>query len=203
MTADQEPRRNIPRTPMTPGEIDAAHVGPATRLDGRVTLAEPDPLWPVVYATEAERIGTALAALPHRLEHVGSTSVPGLPAKPVVDILLAVPDSAAESTYVPALEGLGYGLVVREPDWYEHRVLRHPAVAPGIDYVNLHVFTSGCPEIDRMTGFRDRLRTHPADRALYARTKRELSGRTWEYVQNYADAKSEVVEEILRRAGRG
>ncbi|WP_420035411.1 GrpB family protein [Streptomyces sp. cg28] len=166
------------------------------------TLVESDPQWPLVYATEAERIGTALVRLPHRLEHIGSTSVPGLPARPVVDILLAVPDSADESSYVPALEGLGYGLVVREPDRYEHRVLRHPGGSPGVDHVELHVFTAGCPEIVRLTGFRDRLRTHPADRARYARAERELSRRTWEHVQDYADARTEVVEEILSRAGQ-
>ena len=66
--------------------------------------------------------------------------------------------------------------------------------------VNLHVFSAGCEEIDRMLAFRDHLRTNEADRELYERTKRELASRHWAYVQDYADAKSEVVEEIITRA---
>ena len=68
--------------------------------------------------------------------------------------------------------------------------------------VNLHVFSVGCPEIDRMVAFRDRLRTDAADRELYARTKRALARQVWKYTQNYADAKTAVVEEILSRTPR-
>ena len=93
------------------------------------------------------------------------------------------------------LEAAGYKLTIREPDWHEHRALK------GTDpNVNLHVFSDGCPEIERMTAFRDRLRTNPADRVLYERTKRDLARRTWTYIQDYADAKSEVVEKIITRA---
>ena len=88
------------------------------------------------------------------LEHAGSTSVPGLAAKPRIDIMLAVPDSADEPSYVPALEAAGYVLRIREPDWYEHRVFKGPDTD-----VNLHVFSAGCPEIARMLLFRDWLRT--------------------------------------------
>jgi GrpB-like predicted nucleotidyltransferase (UPF0157 family) len=122
--------------------------------------------------------------------------VPGLAAKPIIDIVLAVPDSSDEDTYVPALEAAGYVLRIREPDWYEHRVLKK--TEPN---VNLHVFTEGCVEIDRMLAFRDHLRADAADRELYERTKRDLAAREWAYVQDYADAKTEVVEEIITRAG--
>jgi GrpB-like predicted nucleotidyltransferase (UPF0157 family) len=124
--------------------------------------------------------------------------VPGLAAKPIIDMTLAVPDSADEDTYLPALEAAGYVLRIREPDWYEHRVFRGPDTN-----VNLHVFSEGCPEIDRMLGFRDWLRSNPADRELYERTKRELAAKKWDYVQDYADAKTAVVEEIVARALRG
>ena len=123
--------------------------------------------------------------------------MPGLAAKPRIDVLLVVPDSANESTYVPALEAVGYVLRIREPDWYEHRVFKGPDTE-----VNLHVFTQGCIEIDRMLRFRDWLRSNDSDRELYERTKRELARRDWTYTQNYADAKSEVVEEIIGRARR-
>jgi GrpB-like predicted nucleotidyltransferase (UPF0157 family) len=129
------------------------------------------------------------------LEHVGSTSVPGLAAKPRIDMLLAVPDSGDEPAYVPALEAACYVLRIREPDWYQHRVFKGPDTD-----VNLHVFSAGCPEIERVVLFRDHLRRDEADRLLYERTKRELADRDWKYTQNYADAKTAVVEEIIARA---
>ena len=129
------------------------------------------------------------------LEHAGSTSVPGLSAKPVIDIILAVADSTDEPAYVAPLEAHGYVLRIREPDWFEHRLL----AAPDME-VNLHVFSVGCPEINRMLVFRDWLRINEADRQLYEAAKRELAAKTWKYTQHYADAKSEVVLEILARA---
>jgi GrpB-like predicted nucleotidyltransferase (UPF0157 family) len=152
-------------------------------------------MWPRLFEREAERIRAALGERVVLLEHVGSTSVPGLAAKPKIDILLAVADSADEPSYVPALEGAGYVLYLREPDWFEHRVFKGPDTD-----INLHVFSQGCPEIDRMLLFRGWLRSNAADRQLYERTKRELAQRNWKYVQNYADAKTAVVEEILARA---
>ncbi|WJV50778.1 GrpB family protein [Streptomyces flavofungini] len=181
-------------------EIHAANVGTAPKLNGRVTLVDHDPRWPLVFAAEAARVGGALTDLRHTIEHVGSTSVPGLPAKPVIDMLLTVPDPGEEATYVPVLEQLGYTLAIREPDWYQHRVLRRYDLAPGAASANLHVFPAGCEETARMLRFRDWLRAHDDDRDLYARTKRALAERTWEYLQNYADAKTGVVEEILARA---
>lgn len=184
-----------PQPPASEAEILAARVGPTPPHNSVITLAEYDPAWPQIYAQKAAAIRAALGERALLLEHVGSTSVPGLAAKPLIDILLVAPDSSDEATYVPALEAQGYILRVREPDWFEHRVLK------GADpETNLHVFSPGCIEIRRMLLMRDWLRTHPDDRALYERTKRELAQRQWKYVQNYADAKSEVVETILARA---
>jgi GrpB-like predicted nucleotidyltransferase (UPF0157 family) len=129
-----------------------------------------------------------------RIEHVGSTSVPGLGAKPVIDILLVVADSADEPAYVPILESAGYSLRIREPDWHQHRMLK----GPDID-INLHIFSAGCPEIARMVSFRDWLRANAADRALYEQTKLDLARCEWADVQQYADAKTAVVGEIMRR----
>jgi GrpB-like predicted nucleotidyltransferase (UPF0157 family) len=168
---------------------------PPVRVDGPVRLAEPDPTWPAQYSREEERIRAALGPRALQVEHVGSTSVPGLAAKPVIDIVLTVRDSADEAAYVPDLEAAGYKLLVREPAWYEHRFLRDREPD-----VQIHVFTVGSPEVERMLTFRDRLRTEPEDRDLYERTKRELAARRWDYVQDYADAKSTVVEEIISRA---
>ncbi|MEQ4194808.1 GrpB family protein [Streptomyces sp. YIM 103828] len=201
MPDQQPPDRPEDRIPMTDTEIEAAYVTAPPRLDGPVTLAPYDPRWPEAYAALAARIGERLTPLPHRLDHAGSTSVPGLPAKPVLDLVLTVPDPADEDAYVPALAPLGLRLTIREPDWYAHRLLRGAAGHPAADTVNLHVFPEDCPETERMLRFRDHLRADAADRDLYARTKRELSARSWTYTQQYADAKSEVVAEILRRAG--
>ncbi len=158
-------------------------------------LVDYDDAWPVRFEREARRIRTALGTRALLLEHAGSTSVPGLVAKPIIDVVLAVPDSTNEDDYVPALEAEGYTLRIREPDWYEHRMLRKADPS-----VNLHVFSADCPEIDRMLAFRDHLRADAADRELYERTKRDLAAREWAYVQDYADAKTEVVEEIVARA---
>lgn len=169
--------------------------GPARPHNAPIHIVDYDPDWPRLYRREEERITGLLGATALRVEHVGSTSVPGLAAKPRIDVLLVVPDSAEESAYVPALEAAGYTLRIREPDWFEHRLLK------GADTeVNLHVFSDGASEVDRMLRFRDHLRAHEADRELYARTKRELGRRVWRHVQEYADAKTDVVNEILRRA---
>jgi len=170
-------------------------IGGPQPLTGQIEIRDYDPSWPALYAREAERIRAVLGDRVVRLEHAGSTSVPGLPAKPVIDIVLEVPDSSDESAYVPDLEGAGYVLRIREPDWFEHRVFK------GADTnLNLHVFSAGCLETDRMVLFRDWLRSNEADRDLYARTKRELASRDWKYTQQYADAKTAVVTEIMTRA---
>jgi GrpB-like predicted nucleotidyltransferase (UPF0157 family) len=161
----------------------------------RIVLADPDPAWPRLFAREAERIRTALGDRALGVEHVGSTSVPGLAAKPVIDVLLVVADAADERSYMPPLEAAGYVLHHREPDWHEHRLFNRPDSA-----VNLHVFSDGCVEVGRMLRFRDRLRADRADRELYLRTKRRLAEREWRRTQEYADAKGTVVEEILARA---
>jgi GrpB-like predicted nucleotidyltransferase (UPF0157 family) len=170
-------------------------IGRPRRLTDRIELAEYDPHWVERYEQEAARISRALGGRVVRLEHVGSTSVPGLVAKPIVDIVLEVHDSSDEHGYLPELEAAGYALRVREPDWFEHRMLTDRGGT-----VNLHVFPAGCAETHRMVRFRDRLRSHSADRELYANAKRELAAREWGYVQQYADAKSDVVEAIIARA---
>ncbi len=162
----------------------------------KIVLADYDPAWPDLFRTEAQRVRSVLGDRVVELWHAGSTSVPGLAAKPIVDIVLGLPDSADDAAYVPDLAAAGYVLRIREPHWYEHRVFKGPETD-----INLHVFTAGCVEIRRMLTFRDWLRANPQDRDLYAATKRELARREWARVQEYADNKSRVVFEILTRAG--
>jgi GrpB-like predicted nucleotidyltransferase (UPF0157 family) len=176
-------------------EVRAYTIGELKPLTSPIVVSDYDPEWPRLFEREAARVRGILGARVKLLEHAGSTSVPDLPAKPIIDMILAVPDSSDESTYVPALETSGYVLRIREPHWFEHRVFKGPDTD-----INLHVFTVGCAEIDQMLLFRDWLRSHPDDRFLYATKKRELAKETWRFVQGYADAKTAVVHQILARA---
>lgn len=175
--------------------MSAVTVGARRRVDGPIHLADYDPDWPALYEREATRVREILGDRIRLLEHVGSTSVPGLSAKPIIDMLLAVADSAEEPAYVPSMEAGGYVVRIREPDWHEHRVFKGPATD-----INLHTFSDGSSEVARMLAFRDRLRTHDDERERYLEAKRELAARHWVYIQDYADAKGEVVEGIIARA---
>lgn len=165
-------------------------------IDLQVVAA--DPSWPEQYARLAELINAALGDSALSVEHVGSTAVRGLPAKPVIDIDLTVADSGDEQAYVPALEGCGFALVIREPWWYGHRCLRRQEPA-----CNLHVFSPDCAEAERHRIFRDWLRSHPADRLLYARTKvaaaEDTKSRGGDSM-DYNARKEPVLREIYDRA---
>jgi len=182
---------------MQEDELRKITIGQPDAVNSTILIVEYDPVWPVLFDRESHRIRTALGDRALLVEHVGSTSVPGLAAKPIIDIALVVTDSAEEGAYVPDLEAAGYILRIREPEWYEHRMFNRPD-----SNINLHCFSDGCPEIERMLTFRAWLRVNEADRLLYERTKRDLAASTWEYVQNYADAKTAVVNQILSRARR-
>jgi GrpB-like predicted nucleotidyltransferase (UPF0157 family) len=172
-------------------------IGGPTPLSTPIRICDYDPVWPELYRAEETRIRSVLGDRVIRIEHAGSTSVPGLPAKPVIDILLEVADSSDEVAYLPDMEAAGYVLRVREADWFEHRLFKGPDTD-----INLHTYSAHCPEVDRMVLFRDWLRRHAADRELYARTKKELAARDWKYMQQYADAKTVVVVQIMARAVR-
>jgi len=161
----------------------------------RIAIVDYDLSWPKLFRQEAARIRSALGEVALRIEHIGSTSVPGLAAKPIVDILLVVEDSGDETSYVPAMEDAGYILRVREPDFHEHRMLRTAEKD-----VHVHVFSPGSPEIGRYLLLRDHLREDAEDRDLYARTKRDLASRSWPSMDHYAEAKTEVIEAIIARA---
>ncbi len=160
-----------------------------------IELADYDSTWINLFEREAKRIKSILGNKVLQLEHVGSTAVPNLCAKPIIDILLVVADSSDELSYVSTLEAVGYTLRIREPEWYEHRLFKGPDTD-----INLHVFSEGALEVDKMLRFRNWLRANRDDREKYAEAKRELAKNTWENVQDYADAKTEIVEEIMKRA---
>jgi GrpB-like predicted nucleotidyltransferase (UPF0157 family)/GNAT superfamily N-acetyltransferase len=157
-----------------------------------IVVVDYDLTWPQQFERERARIASALGASALGIEHIGSTSVPGLAAKPVVDVLVIVADPEDEAAFAPALIVAGYEVRVREP---AHRLFR----TPGRD-VHVHVRAVTDPEVDRHLLFRDRLRQSPEDRYRYEQLKRTLARRTWDDMNHYADAKGRLIEEILAGA---
>jgi GrpB-like predicted nucleotidyltransferase (UPF0157 family) len=180
--------------PHDPNADPAIPVNTPTAVNGQVVIVDYDPAWPAMYTREAGRIRAALGDLARRVEHIGSTAVPGLPAKPCIDILLVVKDSAEEPAYVPDLVAAGYVLRIRAPEWDEHRIFKGSEIN-----LNLHVWGEGSSEIDRHLAFRDWLRAQDDDRERYAAAKRELGARHWVHMQDYAEAKNAIVNEIQER----
>ncbi|MGP3954433.1 GrpB family protein [Nonomuraea sp. 3N208] len=161
----------------------------------KVTLADYDPGWPARFERRAAELRAILGDRARLIEHIGSTSVPGLAAKPIIDIVVGIDDPDDEPAYLPDLQAAGYDLRVREP---EHRCLR---TGEPDEQVNLHCYPPGHVEVRRYLAFRDRLRASETDRELYAATKRELAQREWRDINYYAEAKGPVIDEILGRAG--
>jgi GrpB-like predicted nucleotidyltransferase (UPF0157 family) len=161
-------------------------------------MAEPDPGWPLLYDGLAGRIREALGWRALHVEHVGSTSVPGLAAKPIIDIDLTVADPDREQDYVPALERAGFRLVIREPWWFGHR-----ALVADDPRCNVHVFGFDSPELIKHRIFRDWLRGNPDDRDRYAAVKRQAaaaSNEAGEHVMQYNARKEQVIRDIYHRA---
>ena len=169
-------------------QLQEITVGALEPHNAPITLAPYDPDWPRLFSREADRLRSVLGKEAVGVEHAGFSIG--------IDILLVVPDSADEPSYVPHLQAAGYVLRIREPEWFEHRLFRGPDTS-----INLHAFSSGAAEVQRMLRFRDRLRDDDVARERYARTKCDLAERTWRHVQDYADAKTAVVSEILDDAG--
>jgi GrpB-like predicted nucleotidyltransferase (UPF0157 family) len=151
-----------------------------------------DSSWPDRFEVERRRLRSALGGRAGRIEHIGSTAVPGLAAKPIVDILVEMDEVEDESGYLGQLEAAGYQIRVREP---RHRMFRTPARD-----VHVHLWPTGSAEVQRHLAFRDWLRAHPEDCQLYQRTKQALAARPWRDMNYYAEAKTPVIEEIMGRA---
>jgi GrpB-like predicted nucleotidyltransferase (UPF0157 family) len=161
----------------------------------KIVVVDYDPRWPDKFQKHAAIISRALGPKALAIEHIGSTSVPRLAAKPIIDINVLVEDSSNEAAYLPALLAAGYVLRLREPDWHEHRMARTPALD-----VHVHIFSKGCEEVTRQLAFRHRLRSNGEDRLRYETLKRRLAMEDWPDIDAYARAKTELVEEITARA---
>lgn len=182
MSEDSAPRR--------PDVTTVELIGGPEKLE--VHLQDSDERWPELFAEHRARILAALAGADVDIEHIGSTSVPGLAAKPIIDIVVAVDDITAEEDYLGPLLTAGYELRVREP---RHRMVRTPTRD-----VHVHLYERGDPAIDEYLLLRDHLRSDGADRALYEHTKRALLERQWDDMNDYADAKTDVILAIKARA---
>lgn len=151
-------------------------------------IVDYDASWPGRFVAHRDQVAQGLGSVARSIEHIGSTAVPGLTAKPIIDLLVAVEDPE-ESLIVPAMQAVGYQLRVREPG---HRMFRTPERD-----VHIHVWQASNPEISRHLRFRDRLRASVEDRRAYERLKRELATRRWDDMNQYADAKTQLIEQIL------
>jgi GrpB-like predicted nucleotidyltransferase (UPF0157 family) len=170
-----------------------------------MAIVEPNPAWPQRFLDTKLRIEAVLGSTALAILHAGSTSVPGLPAKDVIDIDLVVKDIADEDSYVEALERVDFLFLFREPAWHQHRFFVDEGDRPGAYPIHLHVFGPDCPEVERHRIFRDRLLQSPEDLQLYATVKREsaaASAAAGETMQEYTQRKGKTVLDILDRAFR-
>lgn len=182
MTADREDAHDVDR-PLVGG-----------RESRPIVIHDPDPAWAARYREEYERVASALGPLALRIEHIGSTSVQGLGAKPIVDVLVAVADvtTVDVADVRRRLAAAGYELRVDEPG---HRMFRTADRG-----VHLHVWPEPGDDVRRHLLFRDYLRASAPDRTRYEAVKRELATREWGDMNDYADAKSPVIGDITARA---
>ncbi|MDQ4053224.1 MAG: GrpB family protein [Actinomycetota bacterium] len=181
-----------PYDPPTPEEIAAARVAPAEVAP--VEVVPPDPDWPERFESVRASIVEALGERALAVRHVGSTSVPGLWAKPIIDVDLTVADSGDETAYLTDLEAAGFVLRVREPDWEEHRMVRGAEPAS-----NVHIFGPGAVESARQVALRDWLIAHSDDQERYAALKRDLAARGFTDVMLYNNAKAGLIYDIYER----
>lgn len=176
----------------TAEEIAAARV--RAHVPERIEVVPPDPSWPAQFEQVRALVRNALGERALEIQHVGSTSVAGLPAKPVIDVDVIVADSGREDDYLPALEAVGFELRVREPQWQQHRLLRLPQ-----PLTNLHVWSTGAQEPRRHVAFRAWLESHPDDLAAYAELKRRLGERGFTDAMDYNNEKSGLIYDLYER----
>lgn len=170
-----------------------------------VTIVEPDPAWPARFTAEASALRKVFGSAATRIDHVGSTSVPGLAAKDVVDIQVTLPTAAAVTAVGHPDHAAHVALVQRgyapEPGNDDHRKAFFRLRSPGLA-VNLHVRRDGCVSQQQALLLRDYLRETPDAASRYEQAKRHLAAREWASVDAYADAKSDIVWALLREADR-
>ncbi|CAN5748166.1 GrpB family protein [soil metagenome] len=173
--------------------LETGLIGGVEKRD--ISVVEYDPSWPERFHAHEKVIRQALGETTLTIEHVGSTAVPGLAAKPIIDILLVVSDPSKEELYLPQLLNAGYELRVREPDYYDHRMVRT------LDKdVHIHVYPPTAPDVERYYLVRDELRQNEELRNKYGALKQKLASEEWSDMNAYSAAKTEVIDEIIAAA---
>lgn len=199
--------------PLSPEDIVKEYVDDGSSLERvahrksslKIAIVEPNQAWPQRFLEIKSRIEAVLGSTAMAVLHAGSTSVPGLPAKDVIDVDLVVKDVKDEAAYVKQLESVGFVFLFREPAWHAHRFFVDEGDRPGAYAINLHVFGPDCPEVEKHRIFRTWLVEHPADLQLYAGVKRECAAAAeaaGESMQAYTQRKDEVIRGIMNKAFR-
>lgn len=168
-----------------------------------VRIADYDPRWPAMYEAEAARLRAALPpGLVLAVEHFGSTAIPGMAAKPVIDILVAVPSiEAARTLAVGPMEALGYAFWADNP--HRDRLFFVKGLPPAAPHRTHHVHMAEPDgEMWQRLPFRDYLRAHPDEAANYAALKRALAARHGADREAYTAAKTAFVNAIMERASQ-
>ena len=178
----------------TPSDDEIARARVGTYVPAPVLVVPYDPAWPADFERIRAMLRTGLGDRALRILHVGSTSVPGLAAKPVIDVDLIVTDSADEAAYLPDLERLGFALRGREPEWEEHRLLK--LLEPDC---NLHVFGPDAIEPRRNLAFAQWLREHASDREAYSAHKRAVAALGFTDGMHYNNAKAAFVYDLYEQ----
>ncbi|MFJ9623211.1 GrpB family protein [Streptomyces sp. NPDC101181] len=169
--------------------------GPADAPGRKVEIVPYDPLWPVQFAALGTLLRAALTDVA-RIDHVGSTSVPGLSAKPIIDVQISVTALTPDDPFRRPLEELGFRYRRDNPDLSK----RYFREAPGSRRTHIHVRRAGSLDEQLNLVFRDYLRSHPESSRRYARTKQELAARYRYDAQAYTESKSPFIWETLREA---
>jgi GrpB-like predicted nucleotidyltransferase (UPF0157 family) len=173
----------------------------ASDADRTLELVDYDPRWPAAFEAEALRIRQALGAVARRIEHNGSTAVPGLAAKPVIDIQVSVAELQPIDAYRQPLVAIGY-THMPHPDDAFCPFLHRPAAWPHTHHI--HVVRIGGPDEQRTLAFRDYLRDHREAAREYEALKRHLAGQfaadDADARERYAEAKSAFIERAIAQA---
>ena len=167
----------------------------------KVTIVEYRPEWRKLFEDEKRVIQTALGEVSARIEHIGSTAVAELAAKPVIDLMVGLEDFSIADNLVPKIEALAYEYIKKYEAVMPFRRFFTKEQA-GIRTHQIHLVGIGSEFWERLVLFRDYLRQHPGVAAKYALLKKELAGREWADVNEYADAKTEFIRKIENEARR-
>lgn len=168
-----------------------------------IVIEDYDPDWPLMYEREKKALLAAVGEYVERIEHIGSTSVPGLGAKPVIDMMIGVASlDTADAHCIEPIVTLGYEYLKRAEASMPNRRYFRKDDACGRRTHPIHLWQTDSDEWAAHILFRDYLRTNPGDRLRYERLKRELAKKEWETGSQYADAKSDFIADVLRKARR-